>query len=56
MVQLSSQSVTKFKRRIRKFNGERLVSIPPEIEGIFGFGQPINVIFDGKKITIEERS
>ena len=46
---------TRFKRRVRKFNNERLVSIPPEIEGIFNAGQPIYVLFDGEKITIEER-
>lgn len=46
----------RFKRRVRKFNNERLVSIPQEIEGVFEMGQPIYVLFDGEKITIEKRS
>ena len=46
---------TRFKRKVRKYNNERLVSIPPEIEGAFGWGEQIDVLFDGEKLTIEPR-
>gem|GEM_PF-4336817 len=45
---------TKFKRKIRKFNAERLVSIPREIED-FEVGDHVFLIFDGTSILIEKR-
>ena len=46
---------TRFKRKIRKYNSERLISVPPEIEGAFEWGEIIDIIFDGEKLIIESR-
>jgi len=44
----------KFRRKVRKMNEERLISIPREILDAFAFGQPIDILYDGERISVQE--